>query len=109
MITGEGGWSQLGGPSFLLFDENNDGLADYSGKDPGANVNCLDCKTTPGGQSDANFGSIISGPVPGMPSFPAMPPELSGVTEQRPDGIQRQQLSLHHRFADARRSTGAGV
>jgi hypothetical protein len=81
VITGDGSWSQLGGPSFLLYDANADGLADYTGIDPGADVNCLDCKTSPG-RSSATLGSVLYGTPAGMPSFPTMPAELVGVTER---------------------------
>ncbi len=62
--------------------------------EPGANVNCIQCAT----DADLNtksttFGNLINGPMPGLPTFPALPPELSGVTPKNLDSSYSQ-LSL---------------
>jgi hypothetical protein len=83
MLTGSPSWSELGGPSFLLYDLNGNGLADYTGEDAGANVNCTDCSSsaTPD-VSKSTLGSLLPGAVAGLSGFPTMPTELTGAPER---------------------------
>ena len=83
VITGAPSASKTGSPFHIVYDQNGDGAIGTSGSsftEPLGNVNCILC-TSPsdldtGGTS---LGSVITGPIPNFPTFPALPPELTSV------------------------------
>jgi hypothetical protein len=84
MITGPADKSKLGSPFFIFYDNNADAQIAWSGStptEPGGNVNCVGCSSNADLDSGGTlFGTQFNGPVPGLPSFPAIPMELSAVT-----------------------------
>ncbi len=86
LITGPPAKSKLGSPFFILFDNNDDAEIAWSGSTPidaGGNVNCVGCSSSSDLDSGGTlFGSQFNGPVPGLPGFPALPPELAAVAPQ---------------------------
>ncbi len=83
LITGPASESKLGKPFYIVYDENNDAQVPWSKGKPseiGANVNCIQCVTDADLETKGtSFGNLINGPLPGLPPFPSIPPELAGV------------------------------
>ncbi len=83
VITGAPSASKLGSPFHVVFDDNSDGAISTSGStitETLGNVNCILCSSPADLDSGGTtFGSIITGPIPGFPTFPGLPPELSSA------------------------------
>ena len=83
VITGAPSESKLGSPFHVVFDDNGDGAISTSGStitETLGNVNCILCSSPADLDSGGTtFGSIITGPIPGFPTFPGLPPELSSA------------------------------